>query len=48
MNKKYQIIYTGSAIRDMEEKVDYISLSFHDPGLAENSTCGLGRNSWKI
>ena len=35
MNKEYRIIYTESAIRDMEEKADYISLSLHDPGLAE-------------
>ena len=35
MTKKYRIIYTEYAIRDMEEKVDYISLSLHDPGLAE-------------
>lgn len=35
MDKKYQILYTESAIRDMEEKADYISLNFHDPGLAE-------------
>ena len=35
MDRKYRIIYTESAIRDMEEKVDYISLNLHDPGLAE-------------
>ena len=35
MGKKYRIIYTESAIRDLEEKVDHISLNFHDPGLAE-------------
>lgn len=35
MDKKYRIFYTEAAIRDMEEKADYISLNFHDPGLAE-------------
>ena len=35
MNKKYLIMYTESAIRDMEEKVDYISLNICDPGVAE-------------
>lgn len=35
MDKKYQIVYTESAIRDLEEKVDYISLNLHAPGLAE-------------
>lgn len=35
MNKKYRIIYTESAIRDMEEKAEYISLGLHDPSLAE-------------
>lgn len=35
MNKRYRIVYTESAILDMEEKVDYISLTLCDPGLAE-------------
>lgn len=35
MDKVYRIFYTESAIRDMEEKTDYISLSLHEPGLAE-------------
>lgn len=35
MDKKYRIVYTESAIRDMEEKADYISFNLHDPGLAE-------------
>ena len=35
MDKKYQIIYTESAVRDMEEKADYISLNLHDPSRAE-------------
>lgn len=35
MDKKYRIIYTESAVRDMEEKADYISLSLRDPDLAE-------------
>lgn len=30
----YQILYTETAIRDMEEKLDYISLNLHDPSLA--------------
>lgn len=35
MDKMYRIIYTESAVRDMEEKADYISLILHDPSLAE-------------
>lgn len=35
MDKKYRIIYTESAVRDMEEKADYISLNLRDPALAE-------------
>lgn len=35
MNKMYRIVYTESAVRDMEEKADYISLNLRDPGLAE-------------
>ena len=35
MHKAYQIIYTESAVRDMEEKIDYISLNLRDSGLAE-------------
>ncbi len=35
MDNTYQIIYTESAIQDMEEKADYISFNFHDPYLAE-------------
>lgn len=35
MDKQYRIIYTESAIRDMEEKASYISLNLRDPGLAE-------------
>ena len=35
MSKAYQIIYTESAVRDMEEKADYISFNFQDPDLAE-------------
>jgi len=35
MDKMYRIVYTESAVRDMEEKVDYISLNLRDPGLAE-------------
>lgn len=35
MDKTYRIVYTESAVRDMEEKADYISLHLHDPGLAE-------------
>lgn len=35
MDKTYRIFYTESAIRDMEEKADYISFNLHEPGLAE-------------
>lgn len=35
MSKIYQIIYTETAVQDMEEKADYISLNLRDPGLAE-------------
>lgn len=35
MDKPYQIIYTESAVRDLEEKADYISFQLHDPNLAE-------------
>ena len=35
MDKEYRIVYTRSAIQDMEEKADHISFSFHDPDLAE-------------
>lgn len=31
----YQIIYTESAARDIEEKADYILLNLHEPELAE-------------
>ncbi len=35
MDKLYRIVYTESAVQDMEEKADYISFNLHDPGLAE-------------
>ncbi len=35
MDKKYRILYTESAIRNLEEKADYISFNLHDSGLAE-------------
>lgn len=35
MNKTYCIFYTESAIRDMEEKADYISFNLREPSLAE-------------
>lgn len=35
MDKLYQIIYAESAVRDMEEKADYICLNLRDPSLAE-------------
>lgn len=35
MDKEYRIVYTESAVQDMEEKADYISLNLHDPSLAE-------------
>jgi len=35
MNDLYQILYTETAIRDMEEKADYISICLQEPALAE-------------
>ena len=35
MDKVYRIIYTESAVRDMEEKADYICFNLRDPHLAE-------------
>lgn len=35
MDKIYRIIYTESAVRDMEEKAGYIFLNFRDSALAE-------------
>ena len=32
---QYKIVYTESAIQDIEEKADYIAAQFHDPDLAE-------------
>ena len=32
---QYRIAYAESAIRDIEEKADYISVQFRDPNLAE-------------
>ena len=31
----YQIFYTESAVRDIEEKFDYIAQQLRDPGLAQ-------------
>lgn len=33
--QRYKIIYTETAIRDIEEKADYIAVQFHDPELSE-------------
>lgn len=33
--QQYEIHYTQTAIEDIDEKVDYISLQFHDIDLAE-------------
>lgn len=33
---KYKVIYTESAIQDIEEKADYIAAQFRDPELAEH------------
>lgn len=33
--RNYRMIYTESALRDLEEKADYIALSLHEPNLAE-------------
>ena len=32
---RYKVVYAESAIRDIEEKLDYIATQFHDPELAE-------------
>ena len=32
---RYKVVYAESAIRDIEEKSDYIAAQFRDPGLAE-------------
>ena len=32
---QYKIVYTESAIQDIEEKADYIAAQFRDPDLAE-------------
>lgn len=32
---RYEIVYTESAVRDIEEKADYITTQFRDPDLAE-------------
>ncbi len=34
--RRYEIIYTETAVRDIEEKADYIATQFRDPDLAEN------------
>lgn len=33
--QRYEILYTQSAIEDIEEKADYIAVQFRDPALAE-------------
>ena len=33
--QRYRIIYTESAVADMEEKADYITFQFQEPSLAE-------------
>ena len=38
---KYKVVYAESAIRDIEEKVDYITAQFRDPELAERWYFGL-------
>lgn len=35
MDSKYRILYTETAVQDMEEKADYIILQFKDPVLAQ-------------
>lgn len=32
---RYEVVYTENAIQDIEEKANYITNQFHDPGLAE-------------
>lgn len=34
--RRYEIVYTETAARDIEEKADYIAAQFHDPYLAED------------
>jgi len=34
--RRYEIIYTETAVQDIEEKADYIAVQFRDPDLAEN------------
>lgn len=34
-SERYRIVYTESAVRDLEEKADYIALTLREPGLAE-------------
>ena len=38
---KYKVVYAESAIRDIEEKADYIAAQFRDPELAERWYLGL-------
>ncbi len=33
--QRYKILYTQTAISDIEEKADYIAFQFHDPSLAQ-------------
>lgn len=35
MDKRYEVVYTESAIRDLEEKADYITGQLREPKLAE-------------
>ncbi len=34
--RRYEILYTETAVQDIEEKADYIAVQFHDPDLAES------------
>lgn len=38
---QYKVIYTETAIRDIEEKAEYIAAQFRDPDLAEGWYAGL-------
>ena len=35
MDKRYGVLYTDAAVRDMRAKAAYITFNLHDPGLAE-------------
>lgn len=44
-NECYQIVYTESAVRDLEEKVDYIAFHLQNPVWRKPGICGCGQSS---